>query len=95
MSIPITPEEWEALWQRSKGICECGCDKRMMRTLLPVSNRGEAHHCCPKGMGGRPKHHYELWEYRMLRLDCHDKEEAAGYPHRESWIQEMNEKEGL
>lgn len=87
-------QEWADLWIRSKGICECGCGRMMRVTEDIYPAKAEKHHVRPLGMGGS-KHHYELYEYRMLRLECHQKEHAAGCPHRVSWIQEMKDKEGL
>jgi hypothetical protein len=87
-------EEWEALWIRSRTVCECGCGKGLFMTDLPVSNRAEAHHCEPRGMGGRPKKVYKLYEMRMLRKECHMREHAEGCPHRVSWVEEMKERMG-
>jgi hypothetical protein len=87
-------EEWELLWARSGSICECGCGKYMFRTDFIVPAKAEKHHCSPRGMGGRPKKVYQLWEMRILRKECHMREHAEGCPHRVSWVEEMRERMG-
>lgn len=90
MSLRIPPEQRARIWERSKGRCECGCGKPMVTTSM--ESWPELHHVIPLGMGGRPKKVYQDHELRFLRLECHDLEESQGYPHRQSWVEEMKAK---
>lgn len=81
----ISREQRERIWGRSRGRCEC-CGRPMGR--YSMLDWPELHHIIPKGMGGTSKV-YEDHELMYLRLECHDREEAAGYPHRYSWVEDM------
>lgn len=94
MGSKVTAEQVDRLWIRCQGLCECGCGMLAVATAVVCPGKAEVHHIRPKGMGGTT-HQYEDCELMILRLECHDLEESKGYPHRESWIQEMREKEGL
>jgi 5-methylcytosine-specific restriction endonuclease McrA len=84
----VLPEQYERICKRASGVCECGCG-----IPFTFSDPLELHHIFPKGLGGRPYFTYQDWQLMGIRRSCHDKEEAAGYPHRHSWIEMMKEKD--
>lgn len=85
----VTPEQYERVKRRTKGICEA-CEHPFLH-----SDPIHLHHLFGKGMGGRPYYKPPDWELIGIHFSCHRKEESEGYRHAQEWADKIKTKMGV